>query len=106
DTRVLVRGQGVERVLQAGRDDDLVHQRVAQPGHLYPVVSRTVGGRLTGDAHPGPVGGRPDPDVRVALRVAAQRHVLERHLQRDRVHVVPGQRVLADLAQVAAVQQV
>ena len=49
---------------------------------------------------------RPDADDRVARRVALERHVLERHLQRDGVDVVAGERVLADLGQVAAVEQV
>ena len=77
-------------VLQAGRDDDLVDQRVAEAGHLRPAAVHD-----TVDRDVLAVGRRPDADhVRVGV------HLRDRDLQGDRVDVVAGQEVLAT-AQVA-----
>ena len=85
----------VPRVLLAGGDDDLVHERHAQPRDLHP-----------GPARGASRGGAPDADDRVALVVATLGELRLRHLQRERVDVVVGKRVVARLGQIAAVEQV
>ncbi len=92
ELRVVPGGRRVEPVLVLLRVDDLVDERVAQPGDLRPVAARVLA-----------LGRRPDADHRLVLRLGD--HV-GRHLEGYGVDVVALERVPAHLGEVTAVQQV
>jgi hypothetical protein len=115
---VRVRRGPVEEVLEVGRHDRLVDERVAQARDLHerPGLRRCVavlvdggGGRrvvVQQDAVLGPRRRRPDADDRVGSGVAVRDELGLGDLERHGVDVVAGQAVVAGLGQVAAVQQV
>ena len=104
DVGVVLRGQPVEGVLQAQREHDLVHQRVAEPRHL---LERGAGiPRAVGRSGAATVGGRPDADHRVGGGVTTSRESVLGQLEGDAVHVVAGQGVRPHLGEVPAVEQV
>ena len=84
---VVCRRAGVPVILEVGRDEDLVDQRIAQPGDLHPVARQlpVAHGQLLA------VGRRPDADRVIAAVV--ERGL--RDLQRDRMHAVAREEVLA-----------
>ena len=95
--RVCRRGLAVPLVIQLGRDDHLVEERVADPGDLHPLL-RAV--RLLPDRDLLPVGRRPDADD-----VRARVDLADRDLQRDRVDAVAGEEVLAAAGRAGALAE-
>ena len=96
---VVGRRLGVPEVLLAHRDEDLVDQRVAQPGDLGVRAAVDVQGAVD-VVDPGALaaGGRPDADRRLRVvhagrLVAALGEVGDRHLDGDRVDVEVRRRV-------------
>ena len=93
---VLVRRGRVPLVLQLGRDQHLVDERVARaarPAATPSTSARNLRPRhfASVDLHDGPLTRRPDADDVIRAVVELR----QRHLQRDRVHGVAGEEVLA-----------
>ena len=89
---VLVRRRPVPLVLQLGRDQQLVDQRVAEPRDLDPPAPLRVAALLVGTRHAGALPVRRSPHTDHVRVVVEHR---DRHLKRDRVHAVAGEEVLA-----------
>ena len=102
ERRVAVGRGAVELVLLPERDDDLVHQRVAEARDLDPAVRRCAvpARRAAGHLEPPALGGGPHADDRVARVGAGDGLAVLGHqplgdLHDDRVDVHPAQVVLA-----------
>src|SRR4029079_3804346 len=99
---VLVRRARVPLVLELGRDEQLVDERLAEARDLLPACRclQDLPSAALGERHlrDGPLAGRPDPDDVIAAVVQLR----QRDLQRDGVHRVAGEEVLAAPARTRA----